>query len=305
MSFSSILRFFDHAYLLKHEMYGVASTFTTLKFMHLAYGRINRAVRRALGQDVGMEEAWGAGSAAAAAAASTTLDAATLAKLPQILNGSGQLVPDPRAVAAALAQQAATAAHGESMGVWGWIIPCLSLAILWSLLKWLWRRLWPKPALKPEEEKERMEAALKEQQALQPQPVLGPDGKPVIGPNGQPLMTSPMQQQQQGMMGPNGMMQGGYGGGMGYGSSMMGGVGGYGSSGYGGMGGYGSSMYGSSMGSYGGMGGGYGSSYGSGYGMGSSYGGMGGMGLGMSGYGGVGGYGGGYGGMGGGYGGMY
>lgn len=268
-------------------MYGVASTFTTLKFMHLAYGRINRAVRRALGQDVGLEEVWGASG--------SMPDAATLAKLPQILNAAGQMVPDPRAVAAAQAQ-------GESMGVWAWIIPCLSLAILWSLLKWIWRRLFPKPQPKPEDELAAKEQALKEQQSLQPQPVMGPDGKPVIGPNGQPLMTNPMQQmqQQQGMMnggmmgGMNGMggmgMSGGYGssmGGYGMGSSMMGGYGGASSmygGGMGGMGGYGSSSYGSSYGSgYGGGGmGGYGSSM-SGYGAGMG----GGYGSSMGGYGGT------------------
>ena len=276
MSFSSILRFFDHAYLLKHEMYGVASTFTTLRFMHLAYGRVNRAVRRALGQDVGLEEVWAGGGGMP--------DAAALAKMPQILNAAGQMVPDPRAIAAAQA-------HGESMGVWAWIIPCISLAVLWRILRYLWRRLFPTPKPAPEEEKAAMEQALKEQQAMQPQPVMGPDGKPVIGPNGQPLMTNPaqqqMQMQQQGMMG--GMGGAGYGsyGASGYGgmgSSMMGGYGGssmYG--GMGGMGGYGASSYGSGYGSGygGGMGygssmGGYGSAMGGGYGS-SMYGG--GMGL--------------------------
>lgn len=272
MSFSSILRFFDHAYLLKHEFLGVASTFTTLKFMHLAYGKIRRAVRRALGQDVGLEDAWGAGAGAAA------LDAATLAKLPKVLDAAGHLVPDPRAVAAAQAS-------GESMGVWGWIVPCLSLAILWTLLKFLWRRLFPTPPPNPEEEEAKLKA---EQAANTPQPVMGPDGKPVIGPNGQPIMATPAQllAQQGGGMGMGmgmGSPYGGMGGmGMGMGSSYGGMGGGYGSGG----------LYGGGMG----MGGGYGSSYGGGYG--SSYGGMGGMGgygSSMGGYGssyGAGGYGG-------------
>lgn len=253
MSFSSILRFFDHAYLLKHEFLGVASTFTTLKFMHLAYGKIRRAVRRALGQDVGLEDAWGAGAGAAA------LDAATLAKLPKVLDAAGQLVPDPRAVAAAAAQ-----ASGEGMGVWGWIVPCLSLAILWTLLKFLWRRLFPTPPPNPEEEEAKLKA---EQAANTPQPVMGPDGKPVMGPNGQPLMATPAQllAQQGGAMG--------MGMGMGMGSP-YGGMGGMGmGSSYGMGGGYGG---GGMYGGMGGMGGGYGSSYGGGYG--SSYGGMGGMG---------------------------
>jgi hypothetical protein len=264
MSFSSILRFFDHAYLLKHEMYGVAQTFTTLKFLQMAYGKINRLVRRALGQDVGLEEVWGAA-------------ADSKAPIPMIRAPDGRMIPDPRGAAAG---------NSESYGVWGWIVPCLSLAILWSLVKWIWRKLFPP---KPPSEDEKLAEAAKESNALQP--VLGPDGKPVIGPDGRPVLMNPNAPAITGGLPGTGVpitpgmtgygggygSMGGYGSGM-YGSTMYGGMG---SSMYGNTyGGLGSSMYGNTYGGYGGgmgsmgYGGGYGSSmYNSPY---SSYGGGGG-----------------------------
>jgi len=252
MSFSSLLRFVDHAYLLKHEMVGVASTFTTLRFLQLSYARITRMVRKfLLGQDqVGMEEVWGGAS-----------DAASKAKsIPMIRGPNGQLIPDPRA-AAMMAQEET----GEGLGVWGWIIPLISAAILWSLIKWIYRKFFPpKPKDLEADEKKKFEQALAEQP--QPQPLIGPDGKPVLGPNGQPIM----QQPQPGQMNGTGM---GMGMGMGMGGYGTGGYGGYG----GGYGGLGTGMYGGGLGGYGGYGsslGGYGSSYGSGYGS-SMYGGYG------------------------------
>jgi hypothetical protein len=277
MSFSSLLRFCDHAYLLKHEMAGVASTFTALKFLHALFGRVKRAVGRALGRDVDLEEAY----AASHRAAEVVLDAATLARLPQITDAAtGQLIPDPRALA--LAREAAAKANEPGLGVWGWVVPAVAAAILWTVVKWLWRRFirrTPPPPTAEEIEAARKEAAEKDKIANTPQPVIGPNGQPVLGPNGQPLMTTPAQiaaQQAQAQMagagtgfGGVGMGMGGYGGG-GYGA-LGGGYGGYGASSYGGLGGGYGSAYGSG---YGGLGGGYGGSYGgmSGYG-GSAYGG--------------------------------
>ena len=214
MSFSSALRFVDHAYLLRHEMANVGTTFTTLKFMSLAYSRINRSLRKLFGQDVEMADAF---------------KEAAENVVPLVRGPDGTMIPDPRGPK-----------QPPSLGVWGWLLPCLTLAILWSLVKMLWRRIFPPPA--PPTEAEEIAKALAEQKANTPVPLLGPNGQPVLGPDGQPIMQIPSQA---GLavnpMGAPGMgvgMMGGYGGGMGgYGA------GGYGSS-YGGMGGYGSSMYG-------------------------------------------------------------
>jgi hypothetical protein len=58
MSFSSILRFFDHAYFLKQEVSGVATTFTTLKFLQVIYSKVHNTLSRILGHDVEMKQVW-------------------------------------------------------------------------------------------------------------------------------------------------------------------------------------------------------------------------------------------------------
>lgn len=222
MSFSSALRFVDHAYLLRHEMANVGTTFTTLKFMSLAYGRVNRAVRKMLGQDVEMADAF----------QEAAENVVALVRGPD-----GTMIPDPRGPK-----------QPKSLGVWGWLLPCLTLAILWSLVKLLWRRLFPPPP--PPTEAEEIATALAEQKANTPVPLLGPNGQPVLGPDGQPIMQIPSQvglavnpmggPLAPGMLGAP-IMPGGYGAmGGGYGSTYGAGMGGYGST----MGGYGSSMYG-------------------------------------------------------------
>jgi hypothetical protein len=212
MSFSSALRFVDHAYLLRHEMANVGTTFTTLKFMSLAYSRINRSLRKLFGQDVEMADAF---------------KEAAENVVPLVRGPDGTMIPDPRGPK-----------QPPILGVWGWLLPCLTLAILWSLVKMLWRRIFPPPA--PPTEAEEIAKALAEQKANTPVPLLGPNGQPVLGPDGQPIMQIPSQAG----LAVNPMMPGGA---PGMGLYGAGGMGGYG----GGMGGYGAGGYGSS---YGGMG---------------------------------------------------
>jgi len=53
MSFSSVVRFFGNFSVLRHEMYEIGKTFTTLKFLHLFYEKIHRfVVHHILGREV-------------------------------------------------------------------------------------------------------------------------------------------------------------------------------------------------------------------------------------------------------------
>eukprot|EP00823_Brevimastigomonas_motovehiculus_P008322 TRINITY_DN7606_c0_g1_i1.p1 TRINITY_DN7606_c0_g1~~TRINITY_DN7606_c0_g1_i1.p1 ORF type:complete len:271 (+),score=50.65 TRINITY_DN7606_c0_g1_i1:3-815(+) len=122
----------------------------------------------------------------------------------------------------------------QEESAWVWVPFCLTLAVAFYIMRWIWRKIrvamWGPYPLSPEEFQEQQKDAAAQQQYQQQAAQMNGGA---------------------GMMGGMGMMGGGYGMGMGgYGSSMYGGMGGYGSM-YGG-GGYGGSMYG--------MGSGYGSS---------------------------------------------
>jgi hypothetical protein len=232
---SGLFRFLDNAYFLRLELANVGQSFFYFRVYQALYQKVVSFLRRIFGRDSEnqLEEAY--------------------------VEATKRALPISLAVGGQQAVNASSYSALPSLGMWNWILPCLSLALTWTLMKVLWRRLFPP---NPEEEEyKRQEEALRENylRANPNMPInsygAGPYNSMGVGMG----------------MGGLGMGMGGLGMGMGgynsYGNYGMSNYGGYG------MGGLGSS-YGSGYGMGGlgmGMGGhnslGYGSSFGSSYGF--------------------------------------